>query len=77
MSKRTLPHLSFALYSPKSRKLASCGAICGATPLLLAVVSTGRSGVPLDDGDVGVMGEAVEERRDASGMGEDRVPLFF
>ena len=30
----------------------------------------------LDDGDVGVMGEAVEERRDASGMGEDRVPLF-
>src|SRR2546428_8139918 len=30
----------------------------------------------LKDGDVGVMGEAVEEGGDAGGIGEDGVPLF-
>src|SRR5487761_1577441 len=33
-------------------------------------------GSPLDQGDVGVVGEAVEEGGDTGGIGEDGVPVF-
>src|SRR5271157_2804614 len=33
-------------------------------------------GSALKDGDVGVMGEAVEKRRDAGGVGKNGVPVF-
>src|ERR1700683_5467179 len=33
-------------------------------------------GIALDQGDIGMMGEAVEERGDAGGVGEDGIPFL-